>query len=146
MKQEKLNDLMPTDESKVVKYEDGFSWQDTIKKIYKDEPGSWRGVTRTSLIGGADEVPAPFHLRYFEVEVGGFSSHEKHAHQHIIVVVRGQAKVTLGDRQEVVSFGDVVYIAPWESPGATPRFSASYYFLLGSLLSPISLSARSKSQ
>jgi quercetin dioxygenase-like cupin family protein len=29
-------------------------------------------------------------------------------------VVRGQGKVTLGDRQEAVSFGDVVYIAPWE--------------------------------
>lgn len=114
MKQESLNDLVPTGESKVVKFKDGFSWQDAIKKIYKDEPGSWRGVTRTSLISGADEIPTPFHLRYFEVEVGGFSSHEKHAHQHMVVVVRGQGKVTLGDHQQAVSFGDVVYIAPWE--------------------------------
>lgn len=117
MKPEKLKDKtsgIGVNKSKVLKYEDGFTWQEAIQKVYKDEPGSWRGVTRTSLVGGSDGLPASFHLRYFEVEVGGFSSREKHAHEHVVVVVRGRGNVTLGGREEAVSLGDVVYIAPWE--------------------------------
>ena len=71
-------------------------------------------MTRTSLVGGSDEIPVPFHLRYFEVEAGGFSSLEKHEHQHVVVIIRGRGRVTLGDRDSPVAFGDVVYIAPWE--------------------------------
>ncbi|MFQ5993646.1 MAG: cupin domain-containing protein [Acidiferrobacterales bacterium] len=100
--------------SRVLKYENGFTWQDAVRKIYKDEPGSWQGVTRTALIGSSDETPTPFHLRYFEVEVGGFSSLEKHQHEHIVVLIRGRGEVVLGDYTHPLSFGDVVYIAPWE--------------------------------
>lgn len=118
MKHEKLagspDHTVAEGQSRVLRYGDGFVWQDAFRKVYKDEPGSWHGVTRTSLIGGADEMSMPFHVRYFEVEVGGFSSLEKHAHEHVVVVIRGKGKVALGEHQEAVSFGDVVYIAPWE--------------------------------
>ncbi|GMQ89823.1 MAG: cupin domain-containing protein [Gammaproteobacteria bacterium] len=101
-------------ESKVIKHQGGFAWDGAARRIYKDEPGSWRSVTRTSLVGGSDELPVPFHVRYFEVEAGGFSSLEKHAHQHVVMVVRGGGEVLLGGRRQMLSFGDVVYIAPWE--------------------------------
>ncbi len=101
-------------ESKVIKHQGHFVWDGPVRRIYKDEPGSWRSMTRTSLVGGSDELPVPFHVRYFEVEVGGFSSLEKHAHQHVVVVVRGGGEVLLGERRQLLSFGDVVYIAPWE--------------------------------
>ena len=42
--------------SRVLKYENGFTWQEAVRTIYKDEPGSWQGVTRTALIGGSDET------------------------------------------------------------------------------------------
>lgn len=100
--------------SQVLKYQQDYTWQERVRRIYKDESGNWTGVTRTSLVGGSDEIPAPFHLRYFEVEAGGFSSLEKHEHQHVVVIVRGQGRVTLGNRDTAVAFGDVVYIAPWE--------------------------------
>lgn len=118
MKHKKLEDAAllqgATNESKVIKHQGGFVWDGAVRRIYKDEPGSWRSVTRTSLVGGSDDVPVPFHLRYFEVQTGGFSSLEKHAHQHVIMVVRGHGEVVLGTRREALSFGDVVYIAPWE--------------------------------
>ena len=102
-------------ESKVVKCDEGFVWQDAVRKVYKEDgQENWRGVTRTSLVGGSDGVSVPFHLRYFEVESGGFSSLEKHAHQHVVVVVRGSGSVLLGERELPVFFGDVVYVAPWE--------------------------------
>ncbi len=102
-------------QSKVLKLEAGFLWPGTVRKSYKEDGGqNWRGITRTSLVGGSDELPVPFHLRYFEVESGGFSSLEKHAHQHVVVVVRGSGDVLLGKRELPLSFGDVVYVAPWE--------------------------------
>ncbi len=101
--------------SRVLSCAEGFAWRDRVSRTYKEDAGSnWRGVTRTSLVGGSDEIPVPFHLRYFEVEPGGYSSREKHAHQHVVVVVRGRGSVVLGEREEPVSFGDVVYVAPWD--------------------------------
>ena len=101
--------------SKVLNFTGEFNWQDAVRRIYKeDDESNWHGVTRTSLVGGSDEIPVPFHLRYFEVASGGFSSREKHAHQHVVVVVRGKGSVALGEKEQPISFGDVVYVAPWE--------------------------------
>ena len=101
--------------SKILNFAGEFNWQDTVRKVYKEDGQSnWHGVTRTSLVGGSDEIPVPFQLRYFEVASGGFSSREKHAHQHVVVVVRGKGSVVLGEREQPISFGDVVYVAPWE--------------------------------
>ncbi|MFQ5937834.1 MAG: cupin domain-containing protein [Acidiferrobacterales bacterium] len=117
MKQDKTKRSASTEpvanRSQILRYSEGFSWQERVRRIYKDETGSWKGVTRTSLVGGSDGLPIPFHVRYFEVEVGGFSSLEKHAHEHVVVIVRGQGNVALDDREDSLSFGDVVYIAPW---------------------------------
>lgn len=101
-------------QSQILRFRDGYSWDERARRIYKDEDGNWKGVTRTSLIGGSDGLPVPFHLRYFEVDVGGFSTLEKHEHQHVVVIVRGRGQVTLGRGQAPVGYGDVVYIAPWE--------------------------------
>ena len=104
-----------TSTSKVLNFAAGFHWRDAVRRIYKeDDQSNWHGVTRTSLVGGSDETPVPFHLRYFEVAAGGFSSREKHAHQHVVVVVRGKGSVVLGEREQSIGFGDVVYVAPWE--------------------------------
>ncbi len=82
--------------SRVLSCAEGFLWQDRARRTYKEDAQSnWRGVTRTSLVGGSDEIPVPFQLRYFEVEAGGYSSREKHAHQHVVVVVRGKGSVVL---------------------------------------------------
>jgi quercetin dioxygenase-like cupin family protein len=56
----------------------------------------------------------PFHLRYFEIEPGGYTTYERHKHQHVVVALRGQGEVRLGDRWEPVNYGDVVYVAPNE--------------------------------
>ncbi len=100
--------------SKVIHHAGDFVWPEAVRRVYKDEGESWRGVTRTALVGGSEGTPVPFQLRYFEVETTGFSSLEKHEHEHVVVIVRGRGEVRLGGRRESVSFGDVVYIAPWE--------------------------------
>lgn len=101
--------------SKVLKCTGEFDWPAAVRTIYKEDGQSnWHGVSRVSLVGGRDGIPVPFQLRYFEIEPGGFSSREKHAHEHVVIMVRGNGSVVLGEREESVSFGDVVYLAPWE--------------------------------
>lgn len=88
-----------------------FSWQGVEPGLYKEDPEArWRAVARQTLIGGAEGTP--FHLRYFEVEPGGYTTYERHAHQHVVVALRGKGEVRLGEAWESLSFGDVVYVSP----------------------------------
>ncbi len=94
-----------------------FSWKGVERREYKplgDEGRGmgWRGVTRHT-IGRPDELPAAFELRYFELEPGGYSSLEKHAHAHIVVAFRGAGRALIGDRVlDCVPF-DALQVSPW---------------------------------
>ncbi len=69
------------------------------------------GVTENWLIGKA-EGARNFAIRYYELDVDGRSREEMHAHDHGIVVLRGQGAVLLENAWHDVSAGDVVYIEP----------------------------------
>jgi quercetin dioxygenase-like cupin family protein len=91
-----------------------FSWEGVAAQVYKrGEAGEtglgWREVVRHTLAGGA---ALAFQLRYFEIASGGFSSLEKHAHAHTIVVLRGQGQVVAGSRVFTVEPFDLVVIPP----------------------------------
>jgi quercetin dioxygenase-like cupin family protein len=94
---------------RVIRFSD-FRWEGAKQVTYKDPGDDWRAVTRHGLVG--PDEGTPFHLRYFEIEPGGFTTYERHAHQHVVVAVRGQGEVRMGDRWEPVNYGDVVYVAP----------------------------------
>jgi len=115
--------------SRIVRWGAG-GWAGIDPRAYQDEPGAYRGVARHTLLGPshfADGVC--FEVRYFEVEPGGFSSLERHAHAHAVMVLRGQGRVRLGDRIESVRAFDVVYVAPDE----VHRFEAAEEEPLGFL-------------
>lgn len=88
-----------------------FVWSHVPLADYKPVDSSWRGVTRRVFIGQTGESPA-FHLRYFEIEKGGFTTLERHQHEHAIAVMRGRGQVLIGSETRALSFGDVVYVAP----------------------------------
>jgi quercetin dioxygenase-like cupin family protein len=71
------------------------------------------GVSVRWLIGPSERA-ANFALRYFEIEPGGWSSLDDHAHDHGVLILRGQGRVLLGEEECQVGFGDVVYIPPHE--------------------------------
>lgn len=106
----------PAVQSKILRFQEGVGWEGVGRQDYKqyEAVGTWRGVSRWPLVGPPAQSTVPFHFRYFEVEPGGYTSLEKHAHEHILAVTRGQGTVTLGDRIEPVSVGDIIYVAPWE--------------------------------
>jgi ribulose-bisphosphate carboxylase large chain len=110
--------------SRVVRLGDGFRWQGVPGALYKQGGDHHRGVTRVPLVGDQGEATA-FHLRYFEIAPGGFSSCERHVHEHAVVILRGRGQVRLGDSVHDLAFGDTVYVAPDEvhqfrNPSAEP--------------------------
>jgi quercetin dioxygenase-like cupin family protein len=99
--------------SRVVRLGPDFRWQGVPVADYKQAGDHHRGVTRIPLVGDQGEATA-FHVRYFEIAPGGFSSLEHHGHEHAVVVLRGRGQVQLGDAVHDLSFGDTVYVAPNE--------------------------------
>src|SRR5437870_10237622 len=78
--------------SRVMRFQPGFRWQGVPVTEYKTPANHWCGIQRTLLIGDQGESTG-FHLRYFEIAPGGFSSLESHQHEHAVVVLRGTGKV-----------------------------------------------------
>lgn len=97
--------------SKVIRFDGSFGWEGVPLEDYKATTESWRGVSRRELCGKRGESPR-FHVRYFEIAPGGFSTLEKHEHEHVVIPQRGEGEVVFGCYRYRVRFGDVVYVAP----------------------------------
>lgn len=88
-------------------------------------PGRWDGV---ELMPYKQTGEAPFRdisrqllfsdpelaceWRYFEVEEGGHSTLERHAHVHAVMIHRGRGRCLVGDQIREVAAGDLVFIPP----------------------------------
>jgi quercetin dioxygenase-like cupin family protein len=111
--------------SRILRHTGDFHWQGVPLEPYKDSGDTWRGITRRELSGTRGESQR-FHVRYFELEPGGYSSFERHDHEHVVIPLRGRGEVRIGDAVHAVGFGDVVYIAPgdahqFRNPAASPE-------------------------
>ena len=78
-----------------------------------DYPAGGPTVSKQVLIGPGDAAPT-IAVRYFEVPPGSATGYDQHAHEHGVVVVRGQGQVRLGDTLHPLNVGDVVYVSPNE--------------------------------
>jgi ribulose-bisphosphate carboxylase large chain len=99
--------------SRVLRWQPDFRWDGAPVEAYKAPADHWCGINRAVLAGGHGEQTA-FHVRYFEIDPGGYSSLEHHAHEHVVFVLRGRGEVRLGEAVHELGFGDVVYVAPHE--------------------------------
>lgn len=97
--------------SKVIRRGEDFSWEGIEREAYKETTESWSGISRLELLGKRGESP-DFHLRYFEIAPGGYSTLEKHEHEHVVVPLRGRGEAQFGCFIYQVGPGDVVYVAP----------------------------------
>ena len=97
----------------IHRYKGQFDWQGISLSHYPPEK-EMKGVSVRWLIGPAEKAPN-FDLRYFEIEPGGRTSLDRHAHDHGVVVLRGCGQVLLGQEEHEIAFGDVVYIPPDEA-------------------------------
>ena len=84
-----------------------FNWENIPIESY--DSSEMKGVTKRVLISQKEEAPY-FVMRYFEIEPGGWTSFDKHPHDHGVIILKGKGKVLLGNEEIEVGFGDVVYV------------------------------------
>jgi quercetin dioxygenase-like cupin family protein len=104
------------------------TWQGVPVREYKEAAEHHCGVSRAVLVGASGEKTR-FQVRYFEVAAGGYTTLERHQHEHAVVVLRGAGEALLGGEWHVVGFGDTVYIAPDEVHQLRNRGSEPFGFL-----------------
>lgn len=92
----------------IQRYENA-TFPDVEVTTYKDEPGTWVGVTRRVLAGDSG---TKFETRFFDLAPGGYTSFERHQHEHVVVVLKGQGTVRLGEDVHNITAGDVVHTGP----------------------------------
>ena len=96
----------------LLQVSDDFNWAERKNQRYKisrDLP--FQGVRRVELVGKQGE-PCAFELRYFELEPGGYTSLEKHAHTHVLIGARGQGLVIMDEERLALKPDDIAYVAP----------------------------------
>ena len=82
--------------SKVIRKVAGaFDWKDVPLEAYKATAAEYKGITRRELAGKRGET-TKFHVRYFEIEPGGYSTLEKHEHEHVVLPMRGSGEAQAG--------------------------------------------------
>ena len=85
-----------------------FRWEDVEVRPYKTEGGTFSGVSRQVLFHGSGGLTCE--LRYFEVEPGGWTSLERHRHEHAVMVVRGRGRALVGTRLYDLGLNDLVRV------------------------------------
>ena len=91
-----------------------YRWEHTEFEPYKISAhagGEFAGASRQVLVGKRGERVA-FHLRYFELQAGGYTSLERHRHSHVVVGVRGRGLVRVGNETYALKPLDAIYIGP----------------------------------
>ncbi|NOX58320.1 MAG: cupin domain-containing protein, partial [Planctomycetes bacterium] len=71
------------------------------------------GAQMRMLVGPAERAPN-FHMRHFEVEVGGYTPHHQHDYEHEIIVLKGSGVALSEQGERPFGIGDVIYVAPNE--------------------------------
>jgi ribulose-bisphosphate carboxylase large chain len=95
-------------------FQGDFSWKGVKAREYKSKGDDWADIARHVLIGASGET-TKFHLRYFEISSGGYSSFDIHKHEHVVIGIRGKGKARLNRRNVDINFLDIVHIRP-ETP------------------------------
>ncbi|MEW6067744.1 MAG: cupin domain-containing protein [Nitrospirota bacterium] len=97
--------------SRLWKYKGSFAWHGIKTEKYKPTGKDWSNILRQTLIGKHGET-TKFHLRYFEIVTGGYSSFEVHKHEHVVICIRGKGICIAGKKNYKIGFLDIIYIEP----------------------------------
>lgn len=93
------------------KYRGKYAWRGIKAEKYKTSGDDWADIVRKTLIGRNGET-TKFHVRYFEIAPGGYSSFEMHNHEHVIIGIRGKGLCSVGNKRYTICFLDTLYIEP----------------------------------
>ncbi|MGH8802371.1 MAG: cupin domain-containing protein [Casimicrobiaceae bacterium] len=105
-----MNEREPTPLRRFVAHPDGCGWEGVERHVYKEDGAApFRDVTRQTLFAREDLAGE---LRYFEVAAGGYSTLERHAHVHAVMILQGSGAALVGEATFAVRPFDLVTVAP----------------------------------
>jgi ribulose-bisphosphate carboxylase large chain len=111
----------------LYRYKGDFSWQGVKIEEYKPVGKDWSRMIRQTLIGNHGES-TKFHIRYFEIAPGGYSSFETHRHEHVVIGIRGEGVCTVKKKKYAIGFLDTLYIEPSAPHQLTNPFKEPFGF------------------
>lgn len=94
----------------MIRRKSSGQYQGVEIESYKNEPGTWMNVTRQTLFKTS---ASKFEGRVFHLSPGGYSSYEKHEHEHCVLVLSGSGRVRIGEDWHEIQQGDFVHVQPW---------------------------------
>lgn len=97
--------------SRILRFKEGFRWTSVKRERYKEEKKGWSSVIRMALTGDHGES-TKFSLRYFEISPQGFTSLEKHRHEHVIICIRGRGRIVIDNKNYQINYLDTIYLSP----------------------------------
>src|ERR1700686_4309025 len=87
---------------------DDYRWEGVDCRPYKEEQDApFRTITRQVLFA---DPQMQSELRYFEIAPGGFSTLERHAHMHAVLILRGSGTCMVGGDVRPLSTNDLVTV------------------------------------
>jgi quercetin dioxygenase-like cupin family protein len=110
---------MTSGEPPVHRKAKGYRWDGVALQPYKEDTRAlFKSVTRQVLFADPHQESE---LRYFEVAPGGFSSLERHAHTHNVLILRGHGQCLVGREVREVATHDLIAVPPmtWHQFRAT---------------------------
>ncbi len=117
---ENIKEKKQVNRSRFFKYKGNFSWNNIKKEKYKKSGNEWRNIIRQTLIGNHGET-TKFH--------GGYSSLEKHCHEHVVIGLNGEGICIVGKKKYHIRFLDIIYIKPNEPHQLRNPFDSPFGFL-----------------
>ena len=96
-----------------------YRWEGVTVQPYKEDARAlFKAVTRQVLFSDPAQESE---LRYFEIAPGGFSSLERHAHTHNVLILRGCGHCLVGHDIRAIATHDLVAVPPmtWHQFRAT---------------------------
>jgi len=86
-------------------------WENVALLPYKEDASAlFKAISRQVLFSDPELAGE---LRYFEVAPGGYSTLERHAHMHAVLVLRGNGHCLVGREVKRIAPYDLVTVPPW---------------------------------
>ena len=111
-----------------LKWKANFQWEGRTIQVYKRSISKdFKEITRIELTGQNGEN-TQFDLRYFQIEPGGFSSFERHKHEHVVICIRGKGVILNGAEEYILSPHDIAYVKPHQPHQLSNQFDEPFGF------------------
>ncbi|MBI4823743.1 MAG: cupin domain-containing protein [Nitrospirae bacterium] len=101
----------PSLKTRLIKHRCNYTWKGIKIERYKSDDSTWFNASRRVLTGTYGEKTR-FHVRYFQIAPQGYTTLERHRHEHVVVGIRGRGLCRVNGKSYRIGFLDTLYIEP----------------------------------